>query len=197
MDNVPKTEEYLPTYAENARPVQTSEPSQGHLSFHSTNQFIILSEDKEQSSRTKVRGTKSGMNGTAPIKKEATKTKACGTKSGKKEMVSTTPEKTTPIDDMLNLEDITLEKEHKHVSDLSTIHEEAEDEPTTPVVSDNECINRELVGERSTIVDEEASDDEIESTFQPGPLGYKYMAIHETVQLFQGPNSTFDEIPQG
>ena len=38
---------------------------------------------------------------------------------------------------------------------------------------------------------------ETEECFQPGPLGNKYMEIHETIKLLEGPHALLCEIPKG
>ena len=53
-----------------------------------------------------------------------------------------------------------------------------------------------LLGENEESDGDDISDDEIEVSFQPGPLS-EYMEIHETVKILEGPHTIFDEIPKG
>ena len=53
-----------------------------------------------------------------------------------------------------------------------------------------------LLSENEESDGDDISDDEIEVSFQPGPLS-KYMEIHETVKILEGPHTILDEIPKG
>ena len=53
------------------------------------------------------------------------------------------------------------------------------------------------MGENDDNEDDKISEDETEDSFQPGPRGNKYMEIHKTVKLLEGPTALLNEIPKG
>ena len=121
---------------------------------------------KKEATRTKVRGTKPGKKGTASLKKDTTRTKARAKKS-QKEPVHITPEKTTLIDDNMEVTDTEEVNTNDEHSNLSTILEEPEPIDDMDITDENEANDNDEQIDLLAIFEELDTVEEPEITNEP------------------------------